>query len=214
MPKVNGFTLISLLLLRKRSCKGFTLMELLVAVAIMAGLVTLVLPQLTKYATYGSLQDGMEQLQSSLRAAQNNASSSTKCSDGISASSWYLSFIYDTPSSSVKSYQIGPKCSDGTTPTPTTYNLPTGVSIKNKTSPPAHTGIEVSACHGIDLTNFGAEVFFGTITNLVTFQFDSTNSGCPAFQPQNRMVITLQLDGDPAQTREVTIEKGGAIYTN
>src|SRR3989344_4693644 len=32
----QGFTLISLLLLRKRSCKGFTLIELMVVVAIIA----------------------------------------------------------------------------------------------------------------------------------------------------------------------------------
>lgn len=194
-------------LLPKLKVKGFTLLELLVVVAIIGGLMALLLPQMSKFSNYQSLEDSAEQLQSALRTAQNNATSGTQCGSGIAASEWYLQFLSSTQ------YKVGVVCSDqasSPTPTPlptTTYNLPSGVSVSK---------VEVSRCSGensgINLVSSSPRVSYSNVSGLVTFQH--SNPGCPMDSSYRWIKFTLQLDSSTTNKLDVVVEKGGAIFLN
>src|SRR5688500_16810591 len=98
---MRGFTLLSLLSLRKRSCQGFTLMELLIVIALLSLIMVFVMPNIKNIRDEQGLNSAALEFQSNIRATQNNALSGLKCSSSTqSAVNWQINLVDD------KSYQI------------------------------------------------------------------------------------------------------------
>lgn len=178
---------------------GFTLIELLVVIAIIAGLVIIVAPRFTSFNQTQSLQNAAADFQTSLRVAQSNASSGSKCVNGppgTPAASWYLKIVDE------RSYKVESTCSDtsGITPTPVSpAALPVGAVFK-----------EVRLCASPSSPdNF--KVKFANISGKVSFE--SGDSGCPVNSTMNKMTVVLEL-ADQSKSVSVEVEKGGSIYVN
>ena len=189
----------------KKIIHGFTLIELLVVMAIMATLVVVVMPQFISFNQSQGLQNAAATLQTSLRTAQNNATSGAlgnQCSPAGSAAKWLVEFI------SVNSYRISSICLSEITPTPSPVFvndilLPQDVTINSITF---ISGSDQCVIDNISNFTFAPAVSFDNISGGVTF--DDRNNGCPVTSSTGEMIITLQSNSNSA---EVKIEKGGAI---
>lgn len=97
--KLTGFTLISLLLLRKRSCQGFTLIELLIVVAIISLLMTIAI------SSFSSLQENTRDArrQSDLKVVQS-ALEQYHADQGYYPTSSDFSFSSDSLSAGNRTY--------------------------------------------------------------------------------------------------------------
>lgn len=179
--------------------EGFTLVELLVVVAIMATLVAIMVPKFTGFNRLETLQNTAADLQTILRSAQNDATSgAVKCTPSTPAARWILEFTSST------SYQIGGECASSSLPLPTpimsgNHLLPSDVEISN---------VRLGDCD-IDPTE-NPEVSFDNISGETGF--DRGSDTCPTVSRATQMVITLQSVSDSSKTVDVVVEKGGSIY--
>jgi len=193
MVRNRGFT-------THHSVHGFTLLELLVVMAIMVGLMIVVIPQFNSFQRSQNLKNTALELQTNLRKAQNNAASGVKCNSTTSAASWNIEFPNST------SYQLETVCSDLTVSPapPSAYSLPSGISVDS---------ITLDSCSDINLIEVEADprVIFSNISGAVGFSVDPS-VGCPVSETSTKqMIITLMLDYDLSFV-DVIIEKGGSIY--
>lgn len=187
---------------------GFTLIELIVAMAIMAGLTAVMLPQMSRFRTQKALPDAAEQVQTAIRLAQSNATSGTICKGRKASGEWHFEL------KGKNSYTIDSTCSDydpaTPTPSPEPTILPANVSIVgvNICSPYPPTGSIA------DYSGFG--VSFKSIDGTVSFlQPDGTS--CPTTDALNaavKMTITLQLGTNASDQSKIVVEKGGAVYVS
>lgn len=184
--------------------RGFTLLELLVVISIMAILTIIAVPSFNEYSRNQKLNDAASQLQSILRQTQNNAQTGTVCKIGsniYTASSWKITF-------NANNYSVSPVCVEAPaspTPIPQQYSLPSGIIISNvlQTDIPVPCG---SIPSSIEYKNLSSEVSFNLgagctpgINALVEITLCLTDSAtCPAGAP----------------TKIVRVEKGGGIYIN
>ena len=186
--------------------KGFTLVELLVVVAIISGLAGFFVPKFINYSEFRELQNAASDLQSAVRLAQNNAQTGVVCLGGISAKNWYLYFS-GADTYRLETVCIGPTPEAGTpTPTPpvsTLYKFPAGVSIDI---------IELNSCAGIDLKDPGLKVIFSNISGVLSFEVEGTNAGCGSSSFAKTLTVRLKSLSDPDNPLSVIIEKGGSVY--
>jgi len=78
----RGFTLIGLLLARaRRSCQGFTLIELMVVITIMITSGIVVLPKLTQFRNSSEVEEEVSRMLSAVKQAQSNAFVGAQCGD-------------------------------------------------------------------------------------------------------------------------------------
>lgn len=183
---------------------GFTLIEILIAIAIIGLLSLLVLPNLRKFNQEQVLKQAAATFTQTLQKAKNNAQTKVKCSDGRTSSSWSV-YI---PSSSA--YELRAQCLDGSTvysdPTAISVSL-AGVSIEFMTNsnPPSFSG---------GVTCFAATPFFpitidySSINNTVVFTAPNAPCVSPTSQPQ---VVTLLLYQTGSSPVTITATRGGAI---
>ena len=82
--------------------KGFTLLELLVVIALMALVLVLALPNFKGIKTEQALKNTAAEIQSALRTAQNNASSGLKCDKANTPVGKWSFIINSTTSYTVK----------------------------------------------------------------------------------------------------------------
>ncbi|MCL5783890.1 MAG: prepilin-type N-terminal cleavage/methylation domain-containing protein [Patescibacteria group bacterium] len=170
--------------------RGFTLLEILAVVALMASLLVFVLPQLTQFNKIQGLQQGASQLQSDLREVQNNAISGVLCPDSTKASDWYLEFKNNNY------YYLKPTCSPLVT-TPQ-IGFPANVTIGT---------IYIDSCPVSPVNNL--QIHFSNISGMVNFG----NIGSCIVSPNSIMTITLKITGI-SNTIKLIVEKGGAIYVS
>lgn len=72
--------------------KGFTLIEVLVAVAIISIIAVVSIPNLKKFSQNQTLTTKSDNVLNSIRQAQANAQSGVKCKDGNNSVSWSIIF--------------------------------------------------------------------------------------------------------------------------
>ncbi|GEM_PF-1331268 len=189
-----------------KSIKGFTLVELMVVVAIVAGLAGMVIPKFLNYNRSQELESSASDLQSAVRKTQNNAGSGVVCSANKSSGTWYLKFISDN------SYKIETACANSNveagTPTPTppqslSYQFKEGIKVE---SIDIITGSSTCTTEGRDASGFGIE--FTTITGAGKLL--SGDVSCPVNESlTSRMTVKL-TSGE--ESKLVVIEKGGSVY--
>lgn len=178
--------------------RGFTLLELLVVISIIAILTVVAVPSFNQYSQSQKLNEAANNLQSVLRQAQNNAQAGTVCntSSGIKkATHWRVNLNKVSPGN--KYYSMDPICENGSvTAQPT--NLPEGVTISNL--------IFNGSCNPNTI-----EVHFGNVNSGVSF-FDP-DLGCldNSSTVNANLEITLSLAGTTLN-KIIVVEKGGGIY--
>lgn len=183
--------------------KGFTLLELLVVIGIIASLMVILLPGFNAFNRSQTLKNTALELQTVLRKTQNHALSGVKCNSTTSAASWSIKFFNNT------SYELETVCSSpAVSPTPAPslvarYSLPGGVSINGFVKDDG-----TSPCT-LTLTSNPVRIIFSNISAEVNF--DDSNSGC-LLKDAKKLTILLQLDSDTENSINVIVEKGGAIY--
>src|SRR3989344_7888355 len=167
--------------------RGFTLVELLVVVAIISGLAGIFVPKFLNYSNFQELQNAAADLHSQVRLAQNNAQSGVICSKNISSSTWYLKFESDS-SYKIETTCVGSNVEAGTpTPTPpqsTSYKMNEGIKIA---SIDLVAGSSTCSTQGSEVAGFG--VSFSSISGAV--RLISGSPGCPVNNSTSRMVINL-----------------------
>lgn len=182
---------------------GFSLIELLVVVAIIAGLVIFTIPNFKNIRQEQAIGEALGQVQTSLRTAQNNAYSGLRCSSTKDSTLWRVNFT------SATSYQL--ECLLAISPPPTdpnqplfekpfskSFTLPSGVTIG---------GIILNNCEPL-LSDVA--VSFSNISSLVTFMPSSLvnkfSGQCSEKQLRQAKKMTLTIGG-----KTVIVEKGGII---
>lgn len=182
---------------------GFSLIELLVVVAIIAGLVIFTIPNFKNIRQEQEVGNALVQLQTSLRTAQNNAYSGLKCSSAKDSSFWRISFTSTT------SYQL--ECLLVKSPPPTDPNQPLFETLYSKslTLPPSVTIESINLDNCRPFMNDIA-VNFSNISSLVTFMPSSLvnkySDECSEKELRQAKKMTLTIGG-----KTVIVEKGGII---
>lgn len=178
---------------------GFTLIEMVVVIGIVAGLLALILPRMGNFRSYEALRNSIEQLQSHLRVAQNNALSGTKCKENSAdrANKWSLKII------DANKYQIEAECADNSLGKIFSYTLPQNINI-----------FQVVFLDDFDNNLCAADTsaLSGTVVNYQNISGSATfyNTFC-AFSLANatKVAITLQRDLINAS---IVADKGGGIF--
>src|SRR3989338_8821939 len=86
---------ITIMLLPDHKSTGFTLIELLIVISIISILTIVGIANLKDFAQAQVITRATGQIQSFLRLAHTNASSSVKCTDTEAAASWLVTFQTD-----------------------------------------------------------------------------------------------------------------------
>lgn len=172
---------------------GFTLVELLVSITIIAVMVGLLLPQLGAFNKYQSLENAAKELQSNLRKAQNFAASGVLCGPALNqnAEGWSIKFI-DTGG-----YSIMPNSPSCSGVPQTSYQFPPGVELSSV------------KLDGTTITlSLSSNPLLITFTNL-TGQAILTDPSDPIGLPYNKIELNLSGSGNNSL---VVVEKSGSVY--
>lgn len=161
--------------------EGYTLIELLVVIAIIAILSVFSFASFTSYSQDQILNKAAGEIQTYLRLAQSNATSSTLCNN-LGATSWSLKFTNSTT--------IELHCSNPADFLSKTYTLE-NARISS-----------ISSC-----TVGTARINYAVGNGGVTFS-DGTN---PCIGNPESLTITVQNISNTTLTKNVTVSKGGAI---
>jgi type II secretion system protein H len=180
-----------------RVLKGFTLIELMVVIAIIAILVVVAVPSYNEYNKNQRLNEAANQLQATLRQAQNNAQTGTQCNPNTASASkaeyWYIQLPYNGTERNTSYYTLEPVCESGTQIFPSSL-LPSEVVISN---------ISIGGC---DISNTEiVKARFSNVNTNVTFE---GSTGCPD-GINSSMEITLE---NSSSSKTIIVEKGGGIY--
>lgn len=180
------------------SARGFTLVELMVVVAIMAILGTIGFINFRTSSNIQILNDGANKVQSFLRAAQANSTASLKCA-GSGSTEWQVIFTN-------KITPIDLKCKTSSTSTPTLFQqlpLPANITID------LITGDGGPSCTVSFPTN-PLQVSFNTLYGTISFGDPALSSTC--LQSINNLTITVKYtQGETSLTKNIIVSKGGGI---
>lgn len=166
--------------------KGYTLIELLVVLTIIAILATVVFVNFKNFSKNQILIKAIGQIQSVLRLAQSNATSSVKCG-GVGGSAWSVKF--GTDKSKVEVF-----CENNTTAQKT-------LSLEN-------AAVQSIKCAADGVTfDPPLTVKFSPLYGNVSF-LDSPQA---CVVTTSIIIITLENLTNTASTKSFTISKGGAI---
>lgn len=168
---------------------GFTLIELMIAVSIMAILGVVSFISVGTFRQDQDLQTTAENLQGFIRVAQSNATANIICGDS-SGANWYIEFQdADT---------VNLKCS--TDPSKDVATLPVLKKFDHKSNITTSAITTSPNC-------FPTRIKFAPLYGLVSFETDSIN--CFSSSISN-LLITLINTSTKAQ-KGVNIDKGGSV---
>lgn len=185
--------------------KGFTLLELLVVVAIVSILIVLSIPQFSKFNNSQAVQTSALELQTAVRTAQSNAGSGIKCDSPPTTPSldWQLLLSDD------RGYRVTSTCNPSGSAVNNTFLLSPNVKFSevsmrgpdelcNESRAAYFTG------YGVSYNNVSASAAFKKPAGSVCNDVD--------FARVTNMVISLRSANDSSVIRKVVIEKSGAVY--
>ena len=184
--------------LRTPNHKGFTLVELLIAILIILVISVLAIPNIKKFSQDQEIEDASNSVINVLRLAQSNAMSSIKCSGSLASSNWVAEFQKTT-------FRLYAKCTDDSKITlisSTNY-------VKNRAGL-----VEV-----VDFGDFGVSCLNPPQTLSVRFTGSAIDGFCDTnpVDPTNPIVpsspINIKLRNTEKTTSQKTIviNKGGVI---
>lgn len=166
---------------------GFTLIELLVVISIISFLSAIGFVNYNSFSSNQVPVNAVGQIQSFLRLAQSNATSSTKC-NGQGSTSWYLKFLNNTT--------IELRCNSSNS----SDNLQKSYTLENSRIKSINCG---SVVVSVPLTlNFSSGV------GALTF---STATPLGACLPSDNWTFTIENILDTNKTKTFNISKGGAV---
>lgn len=166
-----------------RSSKGFTLLEILVAVSIVSVVALLGIPNLKRFNEAQEFQANVSELTRVIKKAQSNSQSSIVCADSKRSSQWVVILV--NPSQ----YTLSPLCPDSGSNQPIeTKNLPTGTSFSVKS--------------GISSCTFPVSISYANKDRSLSF----SAGGCSS---PTRLDIDFQ--GPKNESARVYVDLGGAI---
>lgn len=189
--------------MQRFNSSGFTLIEMIIVIALIAGFIAVALPRMNNFNKEQFLPQAADALQEAIRVAQSSATSGVKCSSEVSTA-WYFEFK-SNPGPSSYSYVIGSTCSL-LTPTPVPSPISSSVNV---------VSVDIQGCSLITSNFGGVGVIFQNISGGVSFLQGFTNN-CSAVQLDKapKMTITLQLGNDASKQAKIVVERGGAIYVS
>lgn len=165
--------------------KGFTLVEILVVIAIMGILGIIGFINYQTFQATQVLNEGVSLVQSTLRAAQSNATAAVKCQN-LGGATWQVSF------DNSMIFNLKCKTATSTTSIQRSYNLPTNVQILS---------ISSSGCDAL----YPFSVNFSPLFGAVSFE---SSASCVVSQNAFNIRVT---NTKTSETKFVTVTKGGAI---
>lgn len=173
--------------INKKNKKGFTLIEILITITILAIILSLSIPNLRRFNQDQALAEGVSNIIQVLRQAQSSTMSGIRCSNGKPSSDWIVEL-------KKASYSLRITCDAQASPT-----------IENKIENRAYNSnlpttifVDENSCGNSDLTI----IFYG---NLVRAQCNLGLSSEPFF-------FKLE-DTRTGSNNIITIGKSGVIYT-
>lgn len=186
---------------------GFTLIELIIVIAIMGVMAFTVFANIGMFREDQTLKKGVSDLQTSFRAIQTNATSNTKCHDN--ASSWKgrlakagTTYKLETICQySGSSAPIGCTLNGGVVECITrTLNFDPNLEIRNVDTN--------GTCRSDNLATTPVSVAFAPLSGKITFEYPTSCT------QGSQMEIDLINTKSPGTLNTVTIDSGGVIYVN
>jgi prepilin-type N-terminal cleavage/methylation domain-containing protein len=174
---------------------GFSLIEILVAVAIIAIITAVSIPNLRQTNKDRELYDTAAQLVNTLRTAQSSAASNIKCPSGATSTKWQVDLVL----AGTDRYDLVANCQ--TPPLPATQTVFTN-SFTNGQSTAAFLA-ETNKCG----PNVNVSIFF--TNKQVSYQ--CSGQGVVTTM---RIQIKLTDPGDSTKFMYVSVEPGGIIRTH
>ena len=181
----------------ERNRRGYTLIELLVVISIIAILSVIAFVNIKDFSSAQALKKAAGEVQSILRLAQSNASSSTQCNDNSYGVAWGITFAVDQRT-------ITLNCNSNATPYKT-LTFPTGINIQSITSTNPTNNTVVCTLNLPVKVSYSALKGLPTVSNNDHRSSDSTDTCLGQGQNVN---INITKNSD---TKVVNFTSGGGI---
>ncbi len=194
-------TIMQLLGLKKEIFKnthllGFTLIELLIVISITSILTIVGIANFKDFADEQAIVKATGQIQSFLRLAHRNASSSVKCTDTEAAASWLVTFQTNKNTLTLI-------CKSPTSETTIkNLNLASNVEINQITTNPI--------CPVTEFPDYTATLIYSAPLGQIDF---TIARGVPNFEcyPNTSDIKVTVKDNKTQVTKDITVSKGGEI---
>ncbi len=175
-----------------KSSKGFSLIELLIAISIVALVGTVAIPNLNKFSRSQELQTTASQVVDTLKGAQSSAQSRIRCPRGEPSDTWIVTLSSDD-------YSLTAKC------------LATGDELlytKNYT-PSGASGLTIKGTLNVCSSSPSEP----NSTVFIVFQKNQVTYRCLGDTTYRTGVVYLTLTdlSDPANTKKIRIGIGGVL---
>lgn len=167
---------------------GFTLIELIVVISIISLLTIVGFVNFKTFSTDQVVIKAAGQVQSLLRLAQSNATSSTTC-NGLGVKSWQITFTSN-------SSNIYLKCKNEENP-----------NFGSRTYTLENAEVSTIAGSNSSCTSSSTQITFEAGAGKVSF-IDPANA---CISTANSLAVTVRNKSQTSSTKTITVSKGGAV---